>query len=254
MSELISGTQLDTDWRAAKALAMSRVIPQHFQGKTEDVFAVLIMGRELGIGPMQAMNSISMIQGRPCMSGQLMLGLVRSRFPAAQIEIKLDEKLLVATCSGARIKGEEVYVATWDMSKAQMMGLAGRDQYKKQPLNMLKWRAVAEMIRVVFPDAALGLYAKEEMQDFDGAPIKELIDVDDNENLDRRTPEQKTLGSPRYFVCYGKFRSKEFKDIKVEDLEDYLIELDKRLEKGTLKENYAEIRQSILLYLKSLEG
>ena len=240
---------------AAKLLSKSSIIPQSLQGKPENVFAILCTAIELKIGPMQAINLLDVIQGRVAMRGQLMLALVRKNFPDAYIDISVDEKNLVARCEVARsIKEKETaYLATWDMNKAQMMGLTVRDQYKKQPLTMLRWRAVAEALRVVFPDALCGLYAREELTDLDGAPLKNIVPAEVENGIDPRTPEQKEEGNPRFLICFGKFRNKELCQIDPKELEDYLDVLEKRFDNGPLKDWEAEVRRSALRYLESLD-
>ena len=46
---------------------------------------------------------------------------------------------------------------------AKTLGLAGKDNWKKQPATMLKWRAVSACARVVFPDVIQGMYTPEEI-------------------------------------------------------------------------------------------
>ncbi|MFC5596467.1 hypothetical protein [Deinococcus cellulosilyticus] len=71
--------------------------------------------------------------------------------------------------------------------EAQMMGLIGKDNYKRQPLVMYKWRAVAACARVSFPDIIDGLYTPEEM----GADVV----VDEEGTMTIQTPQvqEKTL-------------------------------------------------------------
>jgi hypothetical protein len=49
------------------------------------------------------------------------------------------------------------------MADASAMGLVGKDNWKKQPVVMLKWRAISACCRVVFPDVIQGMYMTEEL-------------------------------------------------------------------------------------------
>ena len=49
------------------------------------------------------------------------------------------------------------------MATAAQLGLADKDNWRKQPKVMRKWRAVAACARVVFSDVITGLYTPEEM-------------------------------------------------------------------------------------------
>jgi hypothetical protein len=68
-----------------------------------------------------------------------------------------------------RIKGDvETYISLeWTIEDANKMGLLSRDQWIKQPGNMLSWRVITATIRKIFPDVILGLYTPDEALDID---------------------------------------------------------------------------------------
>lgn len=163
-----------TSWndmqRMAKAFSMSALIPSHLKGKFEDVLVLMQQGRELDIGPVQALNGINVIQGKPSVSPELQLALIRERAPEAFIKIEADDAKLEVrvTMAPSRARMDEGFTSTWDMKRAKLMGLDAKDNYKKQPLTMLKWRAVGEAARTVFPHITKGLYNSVEAEDFRG--------------------------------------------------------------------------------------
>src|SRR5689334_13297072 len=58
----------------AKSLAKARgFVPKHLLGDEGSIAAAILTGIELGLGPMEAMRSIHVIEGRPTMSADLML-------------------------------------------------------------------------------------------------------------------------------------------------------------------------------------
>jgi hypothetical protein len=156
--------------RMAQAFARSALVPAHLKGKFEDVLVILQMAKELDIPPMQAINGISVIQGKPCVSPELQIALVRSKCPEGVIRITVDETSLTASCFAAPAKDrlDEGFTSTWNMARAKAMGLASKDNYLKQPLTMLKWRAVGEALRTIFPHVTKGLYNSEEAVDLGG--------------------------------------------------------------------------------------
>lgn len=255
--ELFSENHLPQLYKAAETLAKSKMIPYALHGKMADVFAILVMGQELSIAPMTALNSINIIQGKPTVSPQLMIALVRSKFPNALIDVKVDDKNLIATCETARdlAQKEFSYTATWNMEKAELMGLVAKDNYKKQASNMLKWRAVAESFRVTFPDVLMGLYAPEEFQDFDGKEIRTVENLTPTaEELDNDFPipeNEKEIGSEDYRFQNGKFRGKQIKDVDISDLEDYVITIEKRAESKPMKAWETEVHLSICNFLSA---
>lgn len=126
----------------------------------EQAAAIILTGRELGVGPMAALNTINVIKGKPTVSPQLMLALINKTNQVVNMLIEGDDK--GATCIIHR-KGRQPYTATFGPKEARAMGLDGKDNYKKQPATMYRWRAVAEAARMTFPDVILGLYTPDEM-------------------------------------------------------------------------------------------
>jgi hypothetical protein len=80
-------------------------------------------------------------------------------------------------------RGRHTHTETITKKDATALQLTGKDNYKKQPATMLKWRAVAACARVVFPDVILGLYTPEEM----GAEV--VADNEGNMTVIDVTPE-----------------------------------------------------------------
>ena len=126
----------------------------------ESAIAVMLQGRELGIGPMAALNNINVIQGKPTISPQLMLALIHrsGKLDAVHIDGDATQCTVLLKRTGLREHTE-----TFTMDDAKRLGLAGKDNWQKQPAVMLRWRAVAACARVVFPDIVLGFYTAEEM-------------------------------------------------------------------------------------------
>lgn len=242
--------------KIAQTLAKSKMVPTAIQGKPEDIFAILVMGSEIGIKPMQALQSIDVIQGKPTIKPQLMMAMVRGALPGCVIDIKQNEVTGKVTCLTSRSKEDLAlglsYEAVWDMDRADKMGLSLKDNYKKQAKTMLTWRAVAESCRMTFPDIIMGLYAPEEFQDFDGKEIDQPSprperDIDKDFPI---PPEEKAVGD-LYRIQNGKLRGKQLKDLSVDEIADYREELIKRT--TPKKEWELEIVSVFGQYLASLE-
>lgn len=151
--------------QTARTLAASTIVPVHFRGKPEDVFACIMLGSELGFKPMMSLNSIVIIQGNATLKAQTMLATVKARCPSAIITITVDEEKKAVLVNAKRDADCPGYVATWTMEKAKQMGLTAKDNYIKQPMTMLRWRAISEALRIVFADILMGIYSSEEMMD-----------------------------------------------------------------------------------------
>lgn len=143
----------------AEVLVKTGFLPQSIK-TPEQAMAIILTGRELGIGAMAALNTINVIQGKPTVSPQLMLALINR---SGQVEnIQIDSGKDGATVTIKR-KGRSAYTARFGPAEAVAMGLNGKDNYKKQPATMYKWRAVADAARATFADVLLGLYTPDEM-------------------------------------------------------------------------------------------
>lgn len=157
----------------AEFFAKSALIPQPLRNKPADVAIILQMGWELGIPPMQALNGIDVIQGRPAVKPELLIALIRSRLPNAYIKIESTEAEARVTMARDRNSLEEAYTATWNMQKAAKLNLASKDNYRTQPGTMLRWRAIMEAGRVIFPDMLKGLYSNDEIEGTSEAPVED---------------------------------------------------------------------------------
>lgn len=134
----------------------------------EKALAVMQKGRELGIGPMEAISSINVIQGKPSVSPQLMLALARRTGELQDMKMEANDKGATVTITR---KGQSPYTTTFGPVEATGLGLMTKDNYKKQPGVMFQWRALAQNLRVTFPDAISGLYTTDEMTGGDETTI-----------------------------------------------------------------------------------
>src|SRR5688572_17594277 len=59
----------------SKMVAVSSFCPADFKGKPGDVLIAIQMGAEVGLSPLQALQNIAIIKGRPCIWGDGALAL-----------------------------------------------------------------------------------------------------------------------------------------------------------------------------------
>lgn len=142
-----------------QTLLRSGFLPNSIKGP-EQAIAIILAGRELGIAPWQALSTINVIQGKPTVSPQLMLALIQSSGQLESVQYDSDNTHCTVTM---KRRGQPPHAETFSQEDAQAQGLWGKDNWKKQPKVMLRWRAVAACARIVFPDIILGLYTPEEM-------------------------------------------------------------------------------------------
>ena len=135
-----------------------------FGFKTVDqALAIMLIAQANGQHPATAAQDYDVIQGKPAKKPQAML----RDFIASGGRVEWhqsDDSAADATFS--HNAGGSIRVK-WDMARANKMGFGGKDNYKKQPGVMFRWRCVSEGVRIVFPGATGGLYTPEEVSDFD---------------------------------------------------------------------------------------
>jgi len=145
----------------ADQLVKSGLLPAHVK-TAQQVFALITMGAELGVGTWAAILGISVIQGKPTPSPQLMLALIHRSKLLENFE--MPEHTAERCTIVVTRRGQSPVTFTFTMEDAAALGLAGKDNYKKQPATMLQWRCISAMARVVFPDVLHGFsYTPEEI-------------------------------------------------------------------------------------------
>lgn len=204
---------LDSAWRMAHAFATSGMLPKDYYGRPADVnqyqlteaqvnrgaagaLVAMQVGAEVGLLPMQAINSIAVINGRPTMWGDSLLALVRaSGFEESTREWLEGEPLVkdesgtsvvnphcIAWCETTR-KGHPPTVRGFSVADAQRANLwmKASSPWVTQPKRMLQMRARSFALRDTYPDVLRGLYSREEIMD--GAIEGQAREVTQNETM-----------------------------------------------------------------------
>ena len=152
-------SSLDDLLELGKVLVKSGMLPQSVRSP-ESAVAIILKGREIGMPIMESFALINVIQGKPTIAPQGMLALIKRSGLQEDIQIGDDGNSCTVTM---RRKGESPHTVSFSMDDAKAMGLAGKDNWVKQPKVMRQWRAIAACARVVFPDIIGGMYLPEEM-------------------------------------------------------------------------------------------
>lgn len=164
----------------AQLIASSSFCPNAMKGKAGDVLIAIQMGGEVGLSPIQALQNIAVINGKPSIYGDAAMALVQAHPACEDVVEDFCEDTMTATCTVTR-KGQKPHTSVFsqkDAEKAKLWGKAGPwTQYTKR---MLQMRARGFALRDKFPDALKGLITQEEAQDYpttvtfsDKPPIKE---------------------------------------------------------------------------------
>lgn len=184
------GTDLRAQMDFAQALAGASLLPRQYQKQPANVLLAMQLGQALQIPPIQAINSIHVIDGKPSASADLLASLVRR----AGHKLRVTEE---ATADGPRVTAtlirhddpEFEFHAVWDRAKVRAAGLGGRDNWRAYEGQMMRARAVSEVCRMGASDALYGvIYTPEELDGSRGAaqpaaPIAEQAPLASSEQL-----------------------------------------------------------------------
>jgi hypothetical protein len=148
----------------AKAIANTPFVPEAMRGNPAMVAAAMLYGDEVGLGPMQSLAKIAVIEGRPALYAEAQRALV---YRAGHELWLVESTNSRATWSGRRRDSDETSSVTWTMDDAKRAGLHGRKAWRLYPRAMLSNRASAELCKAVFADAIGGLAAVEELEELE---------------------------------------------------------------------------------------
>lgn len=147
----------------ADMLSKSNLVPKDFVGNAGNILVAIQWGMELGLQPMQSMQNIAVINGRPSLWGDSVIALVKASPLCEYVIEEVTED--GATCKVKR-KGELEQVRYFTMDDAQKAGLKGKaGPWTQYPKRMLQMRARSWALRDVFPDVLRGMPIAEELQD-----------------------------------------------------------------------------------------
>ena len=156
----------------AAQIAETEFVPGAMRGKPDVITACIMFGDEIGLGPMQALSSIHVVDGRPFPSAELLRALVLREGHSLRVVESTGTRCTVT----ARRRGQpdhEAVTVDWTIEMARAAGLAGRGAWRTYPRAMLLARASADACRMVFPDVVKGL---GHVPDTDGAVTNEWVE------------------------------------------------------------------------------
>lgn len=194
----------------AKIMASSDMVPKDYRGKPENVLVAVQMGREVGLSPMQAIQNIAVINGRPSVWGDAMLAICSSHPTCVDIlEMNQDDctslraRVADAKKAGTPLQLSELQVAvlaksekltapyaicatkttdravpvvrSFSIDDAKLANLWGKQgPWQQYPERMLQSRARSFCLRDAYSGPLRGLNSAEESQDIPQEPPKNV--------------------------------------------------------------------------------
>ena len=151
--------------RYAQEISQADILPDAYKNRPSDILVAMGFGQAMGLSPMESLYRINVIKGKPTMSAELIAAQVRKA--GHKLRITKDREHLSVTATIIRSDDpDSPFSEIRDQQWAQNMSLTGRENYRKQPLTMLTWRAITAVAREACPEALYGVaYSPDEMYD-----------------------------------------------------------------------------------------
>lgn len=180
MSEVIQTTRQAGSWlscnnleaamKLAEMFSKSAMVPKQYQGNAANCLVAMAYGDSLGMAPLQAMQSVAVVNGVPALYGDGMLALVQASQAFESIEESIEDGAAVCTVKRRGMKPVQRVFTVDDAKRAGLWGKAG--PWQQYPSRMLQMRARSWALRDAFADVLRGIQSVEEVRD-----IPEVIDV-----------------------------------------------------------------------------
>ena len=147
----------------SKMLAASDMVPKNFKSKPFDILIAMQMGSEIGLKPLQSLQNIAVVNGRPTIWGDAVVAICQSSGMLEDITEEVTDDYATVTVKRA---GQEPHSVTFSMADAEKAGLAGKQgPWTQYPKRMMKNRARAYALRDKFADVLSGFGITEEEKD-----------------------------------------------------------------------------------------
>ena len=167
-------------FKTLELLSKTTTVPDRYKGKPADMMAAVLVGREINVHPMEAINSLYLVNGRASMEAKLMLAMIYRA--GHMLEIKLEPDKATVTGKRWHVPSQDfIDMGTIEFTQedADRALLSKKDTYKLYPQDMLGWKAVARAARFWFTDVISGVnYLPQEIEivdDYDPIPVDALV-------------------------------------------------------------------------------
>ena len=163
---ILNPTTLAEALQMAEVISKSSIVPKDYQGNPGNVLVAIQWGMEIRVPPLQAMQNIAVINGRPSLWGDALLALCKASPLCEYITETVDGD--TAVCVAKRRGDPQPVVREFSLEDAKKAGLSGKQgPWTQYPKRMLQMRARGYCLRDAFPDVLKGMAVAEEESDRD---------------------------------------------------------------------------------------
>lgn len=155
--------------RIARMLGQSALIPKDYQNNIPNCMIALEMAQRIGASPLQVMQNIYVVHGRPAWSSQFLIATFNASGNFSPLRYEEDDQEGGRTRAVATDKGTgEMLDGVWvSMKMAEAEGWINKNgsKWKTMPQLMRRYRAAAFFVRQFAPELSMGMHTQEEVMD-----------------------------------------------------------------------------------------
>ncbi len=198
----LSQANFEHYFRIANMMSKSDMTPKGFKDKPQDILIAMELGRTLNLAPLQAIQNIAVINGRPSVWGDAVLAICSGHPEFEDITeepIEGEGGITIGYCCTVKRKGRSAVIQRFTIDDAKVARLWGKQgPWSTNPSRMLQMRARSFALRDAFADALGGVKVAEEVQDY-----REVKDI---------TPKQERAEKAKGDLLELLDKNKEVKD------------------------------------------
>lgn len=172
-SPTFAGTQeFNHSQRVAVMMAKSNLVPENYRGEKNipNVLIALEMANRIGASPLQVMQNLYIVHGKPSWSSQFIIAAINScgKFSPLRYDVEGDgDKLSCVAWAYDKDTKEKLEAPriTMAMAKAEGWTTKNGSKWKTMPELMIRYRAAAFFGRLYAPEIMMGMHTIEEIDD-----------------------------------------------------------------------------------------
>ena len=155
---LVPLVEAPVTFKTLQAIANTEFVPASLRGRPEAILGAVLYGRELGLGPMESLSHVDVIDGRPSPTAELLARLI---YAAGHIIEVVEATDTICRLIGSRSDGNGEFEVSYSIEDAERATVKERGEwiplsetkrYREYPADMLWARAITRLHRRLFPD------------------------------------------------------------------------------------------------------
>jgi len=169
-----------------------------YKEKKESLLMIMFTAMSYGLNPIQALNNgLYLFNGNVELPSHTIAMLIRRNGHHFEA-LEMDDKRCVL--KGTRADNGGTWVETYTIEDAKMAGLAGKDNWKKHPRDMLYSRCLSRLGKHLFSDAIKNAYVEGEIRE---TIVLKTEEDKEKEEIEKKHQKERVAGLlEEYFTSF----------------------------------------------------